>query len=898
MTSPRQFSWLRSWLRATFRRRRMETDMDAELRFHLQARAEDLIRSGVPIHEALRRARLEFGAVEATKEECRQARGLAALDSISRDVRFSVRMMRRTPGFTAIAVLTMALGIGACATLLSIVYDGFFVHIAREDIWYAVLASEPERHISQYRFSVPEYRDILANAGAFEQLGTMGSCRATLDRGDYPEPVPCAYMSANIIPMLHTQPILGRSFLLEEDRPGGPKVAIIRAELWKARFGGDRNIIGREMILNQQEYKIVGVMPEHYPVWGAQIYLPMQLDMDSQDRTNRSFLITGTLRPGASARQAAASLQRVAALWQHDYGATRPEYNGMQMVVRNIPEWVHAAVQPSIVILIAATGLVLIVATVNLANLLLSRAATRHREMAVRAALGASKGRITRQMLGEGVVLAVIGATLGILLSSWTVPLGASFIPYDVLDSAKGYFQLEPVAIAVSLAVAICMGLFFATAPAMRLSRVDVAVALKDASARTAGERTGKRPRNLLVIAETALTIVLMAGSALLIQSYRSLMQTDLGFRPEHVLSMQIPLPRARYSDPQQIAVFYGHLLPKLASMPGVSGAAATTGAPMQDRLIDLLHQDFTIQGRPAPDAASVPTATISAVSHSYFDVVGMRLLAGRFFIDSDTAEAPQVVVVNEALAHNYFHDANPIGQVIHLLQPSPVVHRGDPTGGPRLTIVGVVADMKQIRLIESPVQPQLFVPLEQRPEQALAATVMVRGNAPPSTLEAAGREAVASMDRTQAITTVTTMDEVVRNSFGPKRITTILLGIFAALALVLVVIGFYAVVSYGVAQRTREIGVRMALGAEPRGILCMVLRESAALVVWGIAAGVLCALALTRFLRGLLFGIGYADPGVLTGVSLLLFAVALAACLAPTWRAMRVDPLVALRYE
>ena len=885
-------------MRSLFRRSRADRDLDDELRDHLERKIELHLATGMTHKQAQRRARLELDGIEQTKERCRDARGLVLIDSIWRDLRHGLRTMRRTPAFTTIAVLTMALGIGACATLLSIIYDSFYLHYAREDKWYAVMAAEPQRHIFQYRFSVPEYRDILANAGAFEQLGAMGSCSPMLDRGEYPEPIPCGRMAANIIPMLRTPPMLGRAFRPEEDRPGGPRVVIIRSEFWKSHLGGDPHVIGRQIILNQEKYTIVGVMPEHYPVWGAEIYLPIQLDMNSDDRTDREFLITGLLRSGVTTRQAAASLARVADQWQREFGATRAEYNGMQMVVRNVDEWVHAAVQPSIVILVMATGLILIVATLNLANLLLSRAATRRREVAVRAALGASKTRIARQILSEGVLLALAGSVLGFLLALWLVPVAAALIPYDLLQSAKGEYSLEPVAVGASLVVAIAMGVFFGLAPAIRLAGVETSAALKDASARAAGERAGTRSRSALVIAETALTIVLLAGSVLLIQSYRSLMRTDLGFHPEHVLSVQIPLPHARYAAPQQIADFYQQLLPKLSSMPGVTGAAATSGSPMQERLIDLTHQDFTIQGRPSPDGASVPTATASAVSHTYFDVMGMRLLAGRFFKDSDASGAAQVVIINEALAHNYFGQSNPVGQMLHLLEPSPVAHRGDPKGGPILTVIGVVADMKQIRMIESPVQPQIFVPIEQRPEQALGATLMARGDGQPAALEATVREAVASVDHTQPIVNVSTMDQVVQNSFGPKRITTILLAIFAALALVLVVVGFYAVVSYGVAQRTREIGLRMALGAAPRGILRMVLREGAALVIWGIAAGILCALALTRFLQGLLFGIASSDPSVLTGVSMLLLAVALAACFIPARRAMRVDPIVALRQE
>jgi len=819
--------------------------------------------------------------------------------AIRQDLEFGWRLMRRSPGFSAIVILTLALGIGACATLLSIVYDGFFVHVAHEEDTYAIIASVPQRHIFQYRFSVPEFRDVLGGASGFQELGAITGFTAVLNRGEYPEQVPGAYISANIIPMLKTPPILGRAFRPDEDRPGGPRVALIDGEFWKRVFNSDPLIIGRDMELDQQKYTIVGVLPEHYGLWGASVYVPMQLDMAATNRTDRPFWITGTLQKGVSMRAAEAALQAVSQRWQHDYGSRLPEYNGMQMVVRNVPEWVHAAIRPSILILIAATGLVLLVATLNLANLLLARAAARRSEAAVRAALGATRGRIARQVLTESSLFAVAGSAIGMLIAAWAVPVAASLIPYDLLTPANGAFRLEPIAVAVSFAAALLMGISFGMAPAMRMARVDVAVALKEAGARMTGDRAGTRRRNFLVISETALAIVLLAGAGLLIQSYRTLMRTDLGFRPEDVLSMQVALSRGKYPATQDLTKFYRQLLPRLAAIPGADGAAATTGRPGVDRQVDLMRQDFIIEGRPAPDGRTIPNAAASVVSRDYFKLMGMRLIAGRVFRDSDAAGAPQVVVVNQALVKAYFADSDPVGQRIRLQGQSPALARpGDPSSGATFTIVGVIADAKQLRIIEAPVQPQIFVPLEQRPEQSRAMTLFVRGRIAPASLESAVRQAVAAVDRTQPVTDVMTMDEVVSDAFGPKRITTVLLGIFAALAMGLVVIGFYAVISYGVSQRTREIGVRMALGAPPSRISRMVLLEGARLAAWGIAAGILCALLLTRFLQSMLFGVSSADPVALAAASALLFGVTLAACWLPARRAMRVDPMTALRHE
>jgi predicted permease len=890
---------LRLRVRSLFRSDSVERELSDELRFHVERQIADYQAAGMSTGEARSAALRELGGAEQIKEECRDARTVKFLYDFVQDARFGARMLRKGPGFAAVAIVTLALGICACATLLSITYDGFFAHGEFDGEWYAIISSMPERHVFYYRFSAPEFREILDATSGLAELGAVTGFSAALNRGEYPEQVHGTYISANVLPMLRTAPIMGRAFTPDDDKRGAPTVAMVDYEMWQSKFAGDPNIVGRVIELDQRKYPVIGVLPAHFRLWGGGVYLPMQLDMASTDRTNRGFWITGVLRKGVSVRQLSAALERVKNQWQREYGGQYPEYAGMQFMVKNVMEWVHAAIRPAIEVLIAATGLVLLVATVNLANLLLAKAASRRRESAVRAALGASRGRIARQVLTETALMSVAGAALGILLAIWAVPLAGSLIPYDLLTPANGAYRLEPFAVVISLVVAVLMGICFGVAPALGLSRASFSNGLKESSTRTMGDRVGRRSRNILIITETAVTIVLMAGAALVVQTYRNLMRADLGFKPERVLSMEMSLPYAKFRTSPEVAAFYNDVLSRLAVLPGADGAAATSGRPMVDRTVDLARQDFTIDGIPPPNAGAIPNAAVNVVSTQYFDVMGMRFLGGHGFRDSDADGAPLVAVVNESLVRAYFHGEPPVGRQIRLgeLNPAPL-QPGYANIGATVTIVGEVADAKQLRIIDAPIQPQFFVPLAQRPQQARHAAIFVRGKVDAARLESGIRHAVAAIDRAQPVFDVMPMDKVVADAYGPKRITTALLGIFAGLALALVVIGFYAVIAYGVAQRTREIGVRMALGASPRGILEMVLREGAKLVAWGVAAGIVCALLLTQFLQEMLFGVSSADPVALASVSALLFIVAIGACWIPARRAMRTDPIIAIRCD
>jgi putative ABC transport system permease protein len=888
-----------SVFRNLFRREKVERELDAEVRSYSDLLEQEKMSSGMNSNDARREARMNMGGPEQLKEEVRDARAGAWIETFWKDVRFGLRMLRKTPGFTAVAILTLALGIGACSTLLSVVHTIFFRHEIRNDSrWEAVMASYPQRSSFAYRFSEPEYRELLEQTQIFEGIGAIAGFSGTLNHGEYPEHIGGAWVSASVMPMLGTQPILGRFFRPDEDVRGGPPVAIIDGKLWEQAFNKDPNILSRTVELDHRKYSIIGVMPQRYALWGGGIYLPLGLDMAATDRTDRRFWVVGVLRQGVSQEQANASLRILSDRWRAQYTSTFPEYAGMQLVVRNIPEWVNASIRPSMLILIGAVGMVLLISCVNLAALLSARATSRGREIAVRMALGAGRVRIVRQLLTESVLLALAGGGLGVLLSVWGVPLVMSLVPPEMLDN-QDLVRLEFPAAAASLAIAMAMAIFFGTAPALPLSKINVAEAMKKSNSRTGGDRAGRIGRNSLVAVETALALVLLAGAGLLVRSYSRLMQVDLGFRPDRVLSMLLTVPETKYPDAPAVTSFYRQLLPRISSIPGVEAVAVTSGRPMADRVTDRSRQDFTIEGRAPTIAEGTPTADVSIISPDYFAAMGIHIVRGRPFTVADDAKSAHVALVNQSLAKLYWPNGDPVGQHIRLGPQNPVPSNPkESDAGSVLTIVGVVADAKQLRILEASVRPQFFVPLEQRASELRSPTLLVRGKFSPESLTSAVRHAVGEVDSAQPVYSVMTMQKVVADAFGPKRLTTALLAFFAGLAVTLVIVGFYAVLAYSVAQRTQEIGLRMALGASPPSILRLILGQGIRLACVGLAAGLIASLVLTRVLNSMLYGISASDPFTLVCVISLLLLVTAAACWIPARRAMKVDPMVALRHE
>ncbi len=901
----RLWSRCSSWWRATWRRSGMETEMDAELRFHLESFMEDLMREGVPRREAIRRARLEFGGFEGVKEECREARGANLIDALARDLRFGARMLRKNPSFALIVVVILGLGIGASTALFSVA-DAC---LRKGGDWYrggAVIGKQPQRNARVFNFSVPEFVDLSGLPDIFEAVGALRWTNSTLTTGEYPERVGCTHISRSVIAMSSDPMRLGRNFLPEEDRAGGPPVAVLSYEFWERKFAGDPQIVGKTIQLDGQGYTIVGVVAPDNGAFGSSVMVPLQPNLGDSDRSRRNLWVLVQLKRGVSWEQANVRLNALARRTEREYGIAHPEYAGLQLEFWNGYEANTGGIRAPLQILLGAVALVLLICCANVANLVLARATVRKREFAIRVALGASRGRLVRQMLTESVLLALLGGVAGILVSRWCLPFLVHLIPATALTVDPDRIQVHAQTLLVAIGLSTFVGIVLGIAPACQSSSTDSAEALKEGTNKMGGSRRGQLARRMLVVSEMALTLVFLMAAALMIQSYRHLEHIDLGFRPEHVLSLQISLPEAKYPGAVERGAFFEKAVERVGSLPGVDGAAVVTGLPMLDRTVDLATQDFTIAGRPLENGAGLANANYRLVSPGYFDVMGAHLFRGRLFTEEDRAGAPPVAIVNQTMARRYWPKSDPIGQRIHLATLS---SDGSPASEPShdVTIVGVLSDVKQIRAIDAPVRQEFYLPEQQFAGTVRGMTMLVRSAADPAALTSAIRQAVMSIDAEQPIYEVESMEQVVADSFGPKRLATVLLGFFAVVALILSGLGIYAVISYSVSQRTRETGIRRALGAQPGDIRKLILGEGVRLTLMALGIGLLAALVLARLTASLTYGLSNVtllyevnplDPLTFLAVAGLLFVIALLAAYIPARRAMIVDPMVALRYE
>lgn len=888
-------------LRALLRWRRganSERDLDDELRAHFELLEAEHLAAGMEPEQARRQALIELGGLAQVKESVRAAGPGFWLETLAQDLRFGARLLRKSPGFAAASILTLALGVGSMSTLLSIVYGGLWrPEVPNERSWVAVIASDPERNLESYRFSAAEVRDVLEQKRPFAAVGAVFGEPLTLHAARYPEHVPGARVSKDVIPMLGEQPMLGRSFSDDEDRPGGPRVAILTAELWETAFARDPQILGKSISIDGQDRTIIGVMPPRYGLWGAKVYLPLQLDLASPDRGDRSVWITAILREGVTEQEADASLALVSQRWREEHAAAYPEYAKQRLRTRNIMRWVRSGMTPAIHALLGAVALLLFICSANLSGLLLARGSARSRELAVRLALGASRGRLVRQLLTESVLLAVLGGGLGVLLSLAGIPIALSLIPYDYVGGRQ-WIRLEPFAVAAAVAISVLVGLAAGLAPALSARGDDLAGTIKQAGPRHRG-MLGDSARQVLIVCEVTIAVVLLASAALVLRSYRALTSLDLGFRPERLITMAIDLPETTHPSPKDVAAFHRALLARLKGLPAVDGAAISTGRLMVDRVSDRTRQDFTVVGRASPAANATPSADVSLVTPDFFRVMGIPLLGGHTFSDADDESGTAFAVVNATLAREQWPGADPIGQRIRLGNlTSSRASTSLSQAGRELIVIGVVADSKQLRYVEVPVGPQLFLPILQRPGLARSVTLVLRSNAGPARVAGEVRSAVLTLDPTQPIYAISGMDTLITDAFGPHRLTTALLAFFAALALFLVVGGLYAMLAFEVVQRTPEIGLRLAIGAAPRDVLRLFVGRGLRLALAGCALGTLLVLAAAQLLQRLLYQVSPHDPGTLAAILALVLLVAVAACVLPARRAMRIDPMIAIRSD
>ena len=807
------------------------------------------------------------------------------MNNLLQDLRYAVRTLLNKPGFALIAVMTLALGTGASTAIFTFVDAALLRGLPYKspERLYHLFESTPQKEFAQREFSYPDYQDyqqneVLEGVGAYTGGGAIWS-----GRGE-PERLAAPAASANFFQVLGVQPVIGRSFMPHEDKPGSQRVAMLTYGMWQRRFGGDPNILGQSLTLNGDDYTVIGVLPPSFQfafragdLW--RIYQPNQ--QQQERRSLHGTNLIGRLKPGVTAEQAQRELSVIASRIEHDHNTSHAG-TGLKFVP--LQEQVVGQVKPILLVLLGAVGFVLLIACANVASLLLTRSLGRQKEVAIRAALGASRWRVMRQLLTESVLLSLVGGVVGLLIAYWGVHALVAVLPDAQLNALPFLksLNLDSRMLAFSFGLSLVTGMVFGLAPALQSSRPDLNEVLKEGGRNTAAG-AGQRLRSALVMTEIALAVVLLVGAGLMMKSLLRLLQSNIGFNPENVLTMSVVLPAAKYTDNNRQIAFYDQLQERVQALPGVTGAGTVNILPLQGGNTTR----FNIEGDPIPPPGQETEANIRIVNETYFQTLGIPITAGRAFDARDKPNAPTVVMINKTAADRLFAGRDPIGR--RLVYPS--------VQAPPVQIVGVVGDVK-IGGLDDAIRPVLYYPFRQN--NGLGTSLVVRTTADPNALAGAIRDAMHGLEPDVAIFNVNPMTELIGNSPAAfmRRFPALLIGIFAGVALLLASIGIYGVVSYSVSQQTHHIGVRMALGAQAADILRMVLKQGLTLAVVGIAVGVVAALGLMRLLRSLLFEVQTTDAATFGFVIGTLFVVALLACYLPARRATRVDPLVALRYE
>ncbi|HVE79926.1 MAG TPA: ABC transporter permease [Gemmatimonadaceae bacterium] len=805
------------------------------------------------------------------------------MDSLLHDVRLALRRLTRTPGFTLVVVLTLALGIGANTAIFSVV-DGILLRslplrAADELVMMFGASREGAKTEDSWYTSYPDYADIRAQNRVFSEMGAWTRATPSLLSPDAePTRLRASAVTASLFPLVGVVPALGRVFLPDEEKPGAPKVALLGDALWRQRFGADPRIVGKSVLIDGEPHTVVGVMPAHFQFPGqSQLWLPATEAFSEMARGRHGFGVIARLQPGVTLPAAEREVRAIARRLEDQHPGTNADRTAR---LETAEDAIVGDVRPALLVLLGAVAVVLLIACANVANLMLARAAGRGREAAVRSALGAGRGRLVRQYLVESVVLALAGGALGLIVALWGVEFLVKAAPPDIPRLEE--VGVDARVLGFMLAVALGAGIAVGIVPALHGSRVDLASTLKEGGRGTVGGR-GNRLRRALVVAEVALSVILVAGAALLLRSFQHLRQVDLGFRPQRLLAVQVMLPPSRGSEPEFVTSFFRTLRDRVAALPGVESVALAHAHPLNPNWTS----GFAIAGRDMPPPGQGPEANFRPVSPGYFRTAGIAFARGRDFTDHDVLRAPGVVIINEAFARRYFPGQDPIGQ---RLERGSAWFEG---GAATFEIVGLVAG-ERFNGPTGEQLPAMYFPHAQYPFTEME--LIIRTKVEPATLTTAVRGEVWRLDRTLPVDNVRTLEEVAAQTVAVPRFNTALLAGFAALALLLAAVGVYGVLSYLVAQRAGEIGVRMALGADAARVLRMVLAEGVLLAGVGVAMGLVAALWTTRLLGSLLFGVSPTDPVTFAAVTLTLAAVAAIASWLPARRATRVDPVVAMR--
>lgn len=877
----------RDRLRALRDSETVHREIDEELRFHLDMRAEENVRRGMSPEEARREAERHFGRLMRIKELSYEVRGGGWLETLWQDIRFGARKLRKNPGFTVVAVLTLALGIGANTAIFSAVNSVLLRPLPYQnpDELVMVWETAPKLGFPRNNVAPANFIDWRDQNRVFAQIAAYGGNSVSLTGRGEPERIEGMRVSAGLFPLLGVTPLLGRVFTEEEDRPGARNVVVLSHGLWQRRFGGDPGAVGQSLTLNDTPHTVVGVMPAHFRFPGREqeLWVPMAFEPEeAAGRGDHYLTVVARLKPGVPLRQAQAEMDAIATRLQEQYPQTN---TGQGVALVPLHEEFAGNVRKPLLLLLGVVGFVLLIACANVTNLLLARAAARQKELTIRSALGASRLRLMRQLLTESLLLSALGGVAGTLLGVWAVGLLDSLVP-DSLAEAHG-IAVDWRVLSFAIAVSLLTGVVFGLLPALQPSKSKLTEALKEGGRGGEGGESRGRLRGALVVAEIALSLVLLAGAGLMIRSFYRLANVDPGFHPGGTLTMRMELSGGKYGDPVKRRAFYDRLLQQAQSLPGVKSAGVITQLPLTTQ---GLHFSFSLEGQPPLPSGDLPQAAFRVISQDYFRAMGIPLLRGRSFTPQDTADAQAVVVINRTMAERFWPGQDALGRRFKIGSAD--------SQNPWAVIVGVVGDVRQTSLYQE-LTPEMYVTyLQDRRFFAIPRDLVLRMDGNPLSMAPAVRGEIWKLDKDLPLFRVQTMEQVLSLATAGQRFNMLLLSIFAALSLTLATIGVYGVMSYATAQRTHEIGIRMALGARTRDVLRLVIGRGLLLILIGVAVGLAGAFGLTRLMSGLLFGVSATDPLTFTLITLLLTAVSLLACYLPARRATRVDPLVALRYE
>ncbi len=873
---------VRARIRPLLARRGVEADLDEEMRFHIDAEIAERIRRGMTPDAARTSVLRDFGGVSRFKDECRDAWGIRVVDELSRDARYGLRALWRALAFTAVAVLTIALGVGAATTIYSVV-QSVLRPLPYNDpaSLVAVVTTYRGKDDATSALDFVDWRRVSKTLSGMAAIGTDAM---TLTGSGEPERLYTASVSASLFSMLHVRPLAGRVFRAGEDSAGAGRVVMLGEALWRRRFSSDPGVVGRAVNLDGIPHTVIGVLPTSvaYPAI-AEIYMPLVFpaeDLDEGNRGARYYDVVARLAPGATIEQARVEMRTIASR----LASAHPQADeGVSIRIAPLLDETVGTFRPPLLILLGAAGVLLLIACANVANLLLVRAAGRDGELAVRTALGAGRARLVRQLATEALVPFLVGGALGTALATlgtrWFAAAAAGTVPR--LTSAG----VDGGGLAFALVATLATGVVFGVVPALRFAGLGVSDTLRAVGRSNQGSIARRRARTAIVGSEVALAVMLLVVASLVVRSFRHLMAVDPGFRRDGVVTFRLELPNTRYGDPAKLRAFVAQLDDRVRALPGVSASGRVLRAPLSEYNFNV---GFSVDGRPVETGARRPAVQVRIASPGYFEAMGIRLARGRTFSGRDDAKAPQVVVINRAMARQHFSGEDPLGKRVWLGWEEDGVRRGG-------TIVGVVDDVRQFGL-DRPPEPEMYLPYDQTPVGPM--TVVARTSASPDVVFSAARAAVRELDPDLPLFELSTLERRFEESAARPRLYMTLLAAFAGVAVLLAAIGLYGVVSYAVRQQTREIGIRLALGATRPNVARAVVGSSLRVTMVGAALGLAGALAVSRLLQALLFGVSATDPSAYAAVVLLILLVGVVASWIPARRATAIDPASALRGE